>query len=195
MTKPWRITYDSGGGTHPGHFIIHTNAGKVMVKKNKKGMPDIDLDGVNAEVALCFAQAFWGNMEGYTKREVEDARAACKVQGMVGHPMNRDFFGMVRTNMIPNCPVTKSAAKNANVIFCSDLAGVRGRTVHRLPESVWTDYIQIPQIILEQYQLVTLAVDVMFMNNVPFLVSVVWGLDLITAKFTPPGQLKPSHLE
>jgi hypothetical protein len=63
-------------------------------------------------------------MEGYTKREVKDARAACKVQGMVGHPTDPNSLGLVHANMITNCPVTKSAVKNANVIFGPDLAGV-----------------------------------------------------------------------
>jgi hypothetical protein len=43
MAKLWRITYNSGWGTQPGHFIIHTNAGKVVVEKNEKGMPYINL--------------------------------------------------------------------------------------------------------------------------------------------------------
>jgi hypothetical protein len=45
--------------------------------------------------------------------------------------------------------------------------------------------VQIPWVILEGHQLVTLAVDVMFVNGVPFLVSVARGLNLVTAKFTP----------
>ena len=76
------------------------------------------------------------------------------------------------------------AVKNANVIFGPDLAGVRGRTVRRPPESVQTDYVQIPWKSLERYQLVTLAVDVMFVNGVLFLVGMSRGLKLITAEFT-----------
>ncbi len=56
-----------------------------------------------------------GNMEGYTQREVEDARAARKAQAMLGHPTNRDFLGMVRSDMILNCPVTPSAVQTLTV--------------------------------------------------------------------------------
>ena len=55
---------------------------------------------------------------------------------------------------------------------------------------VTTNYVQIPRAILEQHQLVTLAVDVMFVNGVPFLVSVARGLNLVTAKFTPSRTAK-----
>ena len=104
---------------------------------------------------------------------------------MLGHPTDRDFLGMVHGGMISNCPVTANAVKNAHQIFGPDVAGIRGRTVRRPPESVTTDYVQIPRAILERHQLVTLAVDVMFVNGVPFLVSVARGLNLLTAEFTP----------
>jgi hypothetical protein len=79
---------------------------------------------------------------------------------------------------------------NAHQIFGPDHAGIRGRMVRRPPESVTTDYVQIPWAILEQHQLVTLAVDIMFVNGVPFLVSVARGLNLVTAKFTPSRTAK-----
>ena len=43
---------------------------------------------------------------------------------------------------------------------------------------VTTDYVQIPREILERHRLVVLAVEVMFVNGVPFLVSVARGLNL-----------------
>ena len=43
--------------------------------------------------------------------------------------------------------------------------------MRRPPESVTTNHVQIPRVILERHQVVTLTVDVMFVNGVPFLVS------------------------
>jgi hypothetical protein len=74
--------------------------------------------------------------------------------------------------MIYNCSVTPTAVQNAHQIFDPDLAGIRGNTVRMPPDSVPTNYVQIPRVILEQHQLLTLAVDVMFVNGVPFLGSV-----------------------
>ena len=48
-----------------------------------------------------------------------------------------------------------------------------------------TNHVQIPRVILEQHLVVTLTVDVMFVNGVPFLVSASRGLNLITAEYTP----------
>jgi hypothetical protein len=109
---------------------------------------------------------------------------------MLGHPTNRNFLGMVRGSMISNCPMSAKPVTNAHLIFGPDLTGVREGTVSRPPESVTTDYVQILQAILERHQFVTLAVDVMFVNGVPFLVSIARGLNLVTAKFMPAHTAK-----
>ena len=60
----------------------------------------------------------------------------------------------------------------------------------RPPDSVTTNYVQIPRVILKRHQLVMLAVDVMFVNGVPFLVSVARGLNLEMTKITPSCKAK-----
>jgi hypothetical protein len=62
-------------------------------------------------------------MEGFTKREVEEAQKACKAQAMLGHTTNRNFLGTVRDGMISNSPVTENAVTNAHQIFGPDLTG------------------------------------------------------------------------
>jgi hypothetical protein len=124
-------------------------------------------------------------MEGFTKCEVQEAREARKAQAMLGYPTNRDFLGMVRGSMISNCPMSENAVANAHLIFSPDLAGVRGRTVQRPPESVTTDCMQIPLGVQEHHQFVTLMVDIMFVNRVPFLISLARGLNLVAAEFMP----------
>ena len=166
-------------------------------------MSYLNLKEVEAEVALCLVQdaiqTVRGEMEGFTKQEVEETKAARKVQGMLGHPNDCKFLGMVCLNMIANCDVSESAVKNAHTIFGPNLAGVRGRTVRIAPESVRVNHIQIPQVILDRHRVVTLTVDCMFVNGVPLLVSASRGLNLLTAEHTSftnckePCQGDPSH--
>jgi hypothetical protein len=75
-------------------------------------------------------------------------------------------------------------------MYGPDQAGVKGRTVRTTPEPVVTNYVEIPRVILERHQRVTLAVDVMFVNGVPFLVSVLRGINLVTAEYTPSRTAK-----
>jgi hypothetical protein len=190
------VTYDST--CNGGAFVCHTKDGKVVLRNNGKGMPYLNLRESKAKAVLLFApeaaqsfvQMVQGNMEGFTRRKVEEGRKACKVQAMLGHPTDRDFLGMVRGGMIFNCPMTTNAVMNAHQIFGPDLAGVRGGTVRRPPESVTTNFVQITRALLERHQLVTLAEDVMFVNRVPFLVSVARGLYLVTDKFMPSRMAK-----
>jgi hypothetical protein len=97
---------------------------------------------------------------------------------------------MVQSNIISNCSITENAVKIANLIFGPDLAGVRGRTVRRPPKPVRIKYVQIPRMILDWHWIVMLAVYGMFVNGVPFLVSMSRGLYLITARHTPSQTAK-----
>ena len=46
------------------------------------------------------------NFDGYTKHEVEGAVRAHCLQGMLGHPSQKNFEEMVCANLIANCPMT-----------------------------------------------------------------------------------------
>ncbi len=169
LEKIWPVSYQSNRGMNPGKFVIHADAGDIVVHNNRKGVPYLNLKEMEGEVALCLVQdairTVRGDMEGFTKREVEEARAAREAQGMLGNPTDREFIGMVCSNMITNCNVTESAVKNAHTIFGPNLAGVRGRTVRVAPKSVRVKHVQIPQTILDRHRIVTLTVDCMFVNS------------------------------
>ncbi len=57
-------------------------------------------------------------------------------------------------------------------------------------ESVTMNHIQIQRVLLEWHERVMLAVDIMFVNRVPFLVSVSRGINLITAEYRPSCMAK-----
>ena len=80
LEKIWPISYHSSRGMNPGHFVIDTKEGDIVVQNNKRGMPYLNLKEVEAEVALCLVQntidTVRSNMAMFTKREVEEAKAA-----------------------------------------------------------------------------------------------------------------------
>jgi hypothetical protein len=113
----WPISYHSKKGMNPGHFIIHTDKGDIVEKNNSQRMLFLNLKEVQAEVALCLIQdtieTVQNNMEGFTVHELEEAKAAHEAQWMLGHPTDCKFLGMICSNMISNCSITKNAVKNA----------------------------------------------------------------------------------
>jgi hypothetical protein len=120
LEKLCPVVYDST--RNGGSFICRTKDGNAVLKNNGKRMPYLDLREFKAEAvmsfapkaALSFVQTVRGNMEGFTKRDVEEARKAHEAQVMLGHPTDRDFLGMVHGGMISNCPVTVNAVNNAH---------------------------------------------------------------------------------
>jgi uncharacterized membrane protein len=108
------------------------------------------------------------NIFSYTKRDCSRAVLARKIQTMLGRPSTRDFLCYVDNNLLPNCPVTCKEILAAKHIFgpegkdCSSVS-------YPFPSSP-RDAISAN--IMRQYQDVVLAVDIMYVNKMPFLVSI-----------------------
>ena len=86
------------------------------------------------------------NYEGCTKHDLEKAKEARRLQGMIGNPTEREFIGMVREKLIANCPITVRDVDNANRIFGPDLANLRGKTTRTKPDRVRVNTSKSPGI-------------------------------------------------
>ena len=74
--------------------------------------------------------------------------------------------------MIANCHVTPEDIKNTDKIFGPDVPSMRGKSVRRRSEAVVSDYVEIPKEILIMDTVLKVSVEVMFVKNLAFLVSV-----------------------
>ena len=63
--------------------------------------------------------------KGYTRHQIDGAIKAHRLQGMIGHPSQREFDGRVHEQMIRSCPVTPYDVTNAYKLFGPGLAGIR----------------------------------------------------------------------
>ena len=89
---------------------------------------------------------------------------------------------------ISNIPVYPADISNASVLYgAKPLDEVRGKTVRMKPDRVRTDVgtVEVPRGIYNQHQFVTLTADVMFVNGVPFLVTLSRQIRLRTAEHIP----------
>ncbi len=100
-------------------------------------------------------------------------------------PLSANKQGLVHLNLLKDCPITNSDIIHAHKIFGPNLPNLRGKTVRRKPERVRTEYVDIPRVILDVHGSVTLVADVMFVNDVPFLVSSSRNINLITIEHAP----------
>ena len=90
---------------------------------------------------------------------------------------------MVRSNIIVNCTGTFDNVKNAKLIFGPDVTWLKVKWVKRKTAIVVTDYVDIPWEILESRKEIEFLTEIMFVNKLPFLVSIIQGLKLTTIEY------------
>jgi hypothetical protein len=72
---------------------------------------------------------------------------------------------------------------NPNRSFGLDLANLRGKTTRKQPEHVRVDYVEIPRNLVNMHKYATLVANMMFVNGLPFLVTLPRGISLVTIEF------------
>ncbi len=159
---------------------MHTEEGIVEFKPSNQGLHYHDVSDENSNIEMMLVNTVRGNFEGYTHHDIKRVKEARCIQGMIANPTEKEFAGMVRKRLLTNCPVTVRNVDNANRIFGPDLANLRGKMTRTKPERVRVEYVQIPRDFVQLHKYVTLVADVMFVNGLPFLVTSLRGLSLVT---------------
>ena len=79
----------------------------------------------------------------------------------------------MENNLIPNCPVTRRDIVAAEHIFGPDVRSLKRKTMRKWPIGVGLyDHTPIPSGIVEQYHDVILAVDILYINKLPFIATI-----------------------
>ena len=93
-------------------------------------------------------------------------------QDVIGRPTTWTFIHFIDNNLLPNCPVNHKDGLRAEQIFGPDIGSLKGKTVRWQPPRVVVEEVSLPATIQQHYQEVTLACDIMYVNKIPFLMSI-----------------------
>ena len=77
----------------------------------------------------------------------------------------------VEGNMIPNCDITREDIIRAEDIFRPNLGSIKGMTTRHHTQHVNITWTKVPREILQKYGEVTLAINIMAINKIPFMIT------------------------
>jgi hypothetical protein len=168
----YRITYDS---KHGKQFVVHKEDGTMrQFKQSDNGLFYMDAKELieEEEDGTVLVNTVDENKKKYTNAAYKQAALARKLQNVIGRPSARAFLNIVDKNLLKDCPIVREDVLAAEDIFGPNLGSLKGKTVRQTGERVRAEYDEIPKGIMERYRDVTICVDLMYINKVPFLVTI-----------------------
>jgi hypothetical protein len=112
------------------------------------------------------------NKSRYTNRVYTRAVLARKIQKTMGRPSTRSIMKIVENNLLQNCPITREDIKAAEDTVGPDVGSMKGKTVHHAATHVDAQLVDIPASLIEQYRGVVMGGDIMFVNKIPFFITI-----------------------
>ena len=106
---------------------------------------------------------------------------------MMSHPSEDKFKKHVVSSghVVKNFNLTLQDIANANALFGPDRGSLKGKTVRQRPGKVRPEYLSIPRDLYERIKNVTLTADVMFVNGLPFFVTMSRDIKMVSVEFLP----------
>jgi hypothetical protein len=191
-----RVTYDSHGGNR---FIVHKNDGTARVfKESDRGLyymdtteKEDDSPGMTeSSGSTVMVNTVADNRTSYTNRAYSRATLARSIQKMIGRPSTKTYINIVENNLLPNCPVTRDDIIAAEKIFGPDVGSLKGKTVRRTGEHVKHAAVAVPSELMALYRKVTIGADIMFVNKLPFFVTISRNIKFCTVQLIPDQKNK-----
>jgi hypothetical protein len=78
--------------------------------------------------------------------------------------------------LIPNCLIGHADIAVAKCIFGPNLGALKGKTMNHPSVPVAGHIEGVPPAILDRYQQLVMSIDIMFVNKIPFFITVSCGL-------------------
>ena len=164
--------YSSGLYYHDVYDGIMTS--EPMTRETKTSEEEISTNNINDEVIVyptTLLNTVAENCKFYTRKEIEGAKKARKLQQVLGWPGTSTFKSYLNNNLITNSEVTADDVSRAEHIFGVPIPLLRGKMTNTpTPHSTATiKKKKLPLSVPLQHQCITLFVDFFYVNKLPFL--------------------------
>ena len=125
----------------------------------------------------------------YTQHEIEATNQARRFQNIIMRPSNCELMD-VSIEHLTNCPITQSAYHIVKDIYGPNLGSLKGKTVRQTLPHLPSGVDPVPPQILKRHPGITITMDILFVNNMPFLLSMSQGLKFMTIEALLNRQIK-----
>jgi hypothetical protein len=168
------VTYDI---VDRNKFRVHKDDGTRRVfEQSGRGL--FSMDTQSGDTGTTLVNTVAENKSRYTNRDYSRAELARRLQAWLP--------AAVESNQLQNCPVECDDIAAAEDIFGPEMIGIlKGKTVRRGGEHVRPTNVTIPAQIVSRYQKVTIAVDIMKVNKIPFMISIYRSIKFGTSEMIP----------
>ena len=168
VTKHFRVSYIK---PPEDCFVVYFPNG-VMKFIQTNGLYVGNINDIRSPTVL--VQTVTENQLQYTKRQVDDAKSARDLAQKLGHVSNSKLVEMLKRGDIVGTRVTTQDVVRAEAIFGPSVAALKGKTRATSSEIIKREYVPRPMLAVQN-----LLVDVMFVEGIPYLLSISIPLGLM----------------
>jgi hypothetical protein len=115
-------------------------------------------------------KATWHSLHSYSLK-MPSRYAISKHQAGLAFPSDIDMKWALQSNMIKDCPLSVKDLRTATKVYGKSIAMLKGKTVRSAPPVVRQNVIEIPKEIWVLHKMVTLCIDIFFVNKIPFFIT------------------------
>ena len=138
--------------------------------------------------AVGLVQTVEDNKKLFSKAQVDRADKARNLMKTLMMPTVKTLKRAILTNQIQNCPVTDTDCDVAIQIYGKDIASLKGKSTRSRPTPAEHDVVSIPKRLLYLHKNVHLFMDIMYVNGLPFLMTISKHLYYRTATYLTDGK-------
>jgi hypothetical protein len=169
VAKHYDVWYDS---TVADEFHVEILGGQlVRFAPTAKGLYVCTGPRQEDSTGWAFINLVDNRKQEYTRRQYRDAVQARRIQNIIMFPKTHSYGKIVESNMLPNCPISKEDIAVAEQLFGPNVGALKGKTVYQAGVPVHGRIEGVPPSLRDRLQNMVMAIDIMFVNKIPFLVT------------------------
>ena len=96
-----------------------------------------------------------------------------------------DHLRIINVKQPPDLPITRYDITEAEGIFGPNLGSLKGKSIKRASPEIMVMQSRIPSRIQYRYMNITLSLDIVFVNKVTFVITILRNINFITSEFIP----------